>query len=59
MNYVSKEDYFEEKVIVTVDDTNSSESGVLYKYNIIIINSITEKEVYSLVMSKYVSKEVQ
>lgn len=59
MNYVSKEDYFEEKVIVTIDDATSSEAGVLYNYNIIIINSITDEEVYSLVMSKYVSKEVQ
>ena len=59
MNYVSKKDYLEEKVIVTIDEEVSSKVGVLYNYEIIVLNSNTDEEVYSLTMSKYVSKEVQ
>ena len=59
MNYVSEKDYLEEKVIVSAVDEISSETGTLYNYEIIIINSSTNEEIYSLVMSKYVSKEVQ
>jgi hypothetical protein len=59
MNYVSEKDYFEEKVIVSVVDSAISEAGMLYNYEIIILNSITNEEIYSLNMSKYVSKEVQ
>ena len=59
MNYVDDKDFYEEKVIVSVVDEASSQVGTLYDYEIIIINSETNKEIYSLVMSKYVSKEVQ
>ncbi|MBQ5918835.1 MAG: type II secretion system protein [Lachnospiraceae bacterium] len=59
MNYVDDKDYYEEKVIVSIVDEESSKVGTLYNYEIIIINSDTNDEIYSLVMSKYVSKEVQ
>lgn len=59
LNYVNEKDYLEEKVIVSAVDDISSEAGILYNYEIIIINSNTDEEMYSLIMSKYVSKEVQ
>lgn len=59
MNYVEDKDYYEEKVIVSVVDEGTTEVGTLYNYEIIIINSNTNEEIYSLSMSKYVSKEVQ
>lgn len=59
MNYVDEEAYYEEKVMVSIDKEASSELGQLYNYKIIIMDSNKNKEIYSLNLSKYVSKEVQ
>lgn len=58
-NYVEDGAYYEEKVIVSLIEDYSSEIGTLYEYEIIISNVGDNKEIYSLTMSKYVSKEVQ
>lgn len=59
LNYVEEEGYYEEKVIVSLVEEKSSDIGVLYEYEIIISSIRDDKEIFTLTMSKYVSKEVQ
>lgn len=59
LNYVEEEGYYEEKVIVSLVEEKSSDIGGLYEYEIIISSIRDDKEIFTLTMSKYVSKEVQ
>lgn len=59
LNYVENEAYYEETVIVSLVEEKSSDIGMLYEYEIIISNVKDNKEIFTLTMSKYVSKEVQ
>ena len=57
-NYVTEDAYYEEKVIVSISNEHSLDIGTLFEYEIIISSVEDSKEIYSLKMSKYVSKEV-
>lgn len=61
MEYVEKEQaFFEEKVIVSILGTDiEKDAGTLYSYDIVIDNIDSGKEIYSLNVRQYVSKEVQ
>ena len=58
LNYVEDNGYYEETVIVSIVDDKSSEIGTLYEYEIIISNASDNNEIFSLTISKYISKEV-
>ncbi|MBQ6814913.1 MAG: hypothetical protein IJP13_05190 [Lachnospiraceae bacterium] len=61
MEYVEKEQaFFEEKVIVSILGSEiENDAGTLYSYDIVIDNIDSGKEIYSLNVRQYVSKEVQ
>lgn len=59
LNYTEEESVYEEKVIVNINEEESTEIGTVYDYNIIIINSQTQEKIYSINMTKYVSREVE
>lgn len=60
MEYVDQEQaFFEEKVIVSILGTEIEDAGKLYSYDIVIDNIDSGKEIYSLNIRQYVSKEVQ
>lgn len=61
MEYVEQEQaFFEEKVIVSILGTDiEKDAGTLYSYDIVIDNIDSGKEIYSLNVRQYVSKEVQ
>lgn len=60
MNIVSEEEaMYQQKVIVSKVNDESITAGVLYKFDIIYIDMVTEKDIYSLTLNQYESGVVQ
>lgn len=57
--YTESDALYEEKIIVKINAEASSDIGTMYDYDIMILDLETNEEIYTMKMSKYVSREVE